>query len=396
MDEGVSDYDFRKVFIAACLGMLVFGIVMISIGALLPSLMEAHHLTHLQAGVLTASLPVGVILTTIVFGPVVDQFGYKTLLTISSGLVLVGLLGVSLGHQMWMFALSFFLIGSGGGALNGGTNALVAEISSGTDGQRSGNLSFLGVFYGVGALSVPMIMAIFSGAWGYEHVLIAISAFVFLTVLFYLALRFPAPRLPQGVSLWDIKSLLGDHVLLLLAGFLFFQAALESIVNNWAPLFLETEKHLEGKMSMLGLSAFVFGLTITRLSLAAVLRVFRSRRVLMFSLMMIAIGLVLLQWNTGATALLAAMGLLGAGSAAAFPVVLSLVSVLHPELKGTAFSIVLLVAGFGNISFNYVMGMLSGHLGLKIFTILITIALAALVGVFFSCLRSDRLKSSGL
>jgi MFS transporter, FHS family, glucose/mannose:H+ symporter len=49
---------------------------------------------------------------------------------------------------------AFFLIGFGGGVINGGTNALVADISTGEKGAK---LSLLGVFYGAGALGFPLI-----------------------------------------------------------------------------------------------------------------------------------------------------------------------------------------------------------------------------------------------
>ena len=65
----------------------------------------------------------------------------------------------------------FFLIGFGGGVNNAGTSALVADISEESSGKRSANLSLLGVFYGIGALGVPMLIALLSSSWSFEKIL---------------------------------------------------------------------------------------------------------------------------------------------------------------------------------------------------------------------------------
>ena len=55
--------------------------------------------------------------------------------------------------------MCMFFIGFGGGIINGGTNALVADISAENKGA---NLSLLGVFFGIGALGMPLLLGVLS------------------------------------------------------------------------------------------------------------------------------------------------------------------------------------------------------------------------------------------
>ncbi|MDH3245882.1 MAG: hypothetical protein OEM26_14775, partial [Saprospiraceae bacterium] len=68
------NYHFHKVFAAACVGMLLFGIVLISLGSILPELLNRFGLSEIQAGTLAAILPAGILLGSLVFGPIVDRY----------------------------------------------------------------------------------------------------------------------------------------------------------------------------------------------------------------------------------------------------------------------------------------------------------------------------------
>jgi len=63
----------RVVFAASCAGMLLFGIVMISLGSLLPSLTARFGLNEVAVGSLASLLPLGILAGSVVFGPVVDR-----------------------------------------------------------------------------------------------------------------------------------------------------------------------------------------------------------------------------------------------------------------------------------------------------------------------------------
>ena len=63
-------YNRQFVFWSACLGMLLFGIGLIMLGSVLPDLRVKHSLDAMEAGALFSILPVGIILGSLLFGPV--------------------------------------------------------------------------------------------------------------------------------------------------------------------------------------------------------------------------------------------------------------------------------------------------------------------------------------
>ena len=90
-----TDYSKNFVFAAACLGMLLFGIVFLSLGSVNNMLAERFHLDDNGIGTLTALLPFGILAGSLIFGPIVDRFGYKWMLIVCALLVMAGLEGMA-------------------------------------------------------------------------------------------------------------------------------------------------------------------------------------------------------------------------------------------------------------------------------------------------------------
>jgi hypothetical protein len=67
----MKSYNTTKVFIAACAGLAFFGVAMLSLGPILGPL----NAKVAGANALPSTMSIGIILGTILFGPVVDRFG---------------------------------------------------------------------------------------------------------------------------------------------------------------------------------------------------------------------------------------------------------------------------------------------------------------------------------
>ena len=351
-----ASYNFNRVFLAAGLGLLFFGIGFISLGSVLPSVIEKFEMDTVQAGLLAALLPMGVLLGSIIFGPLVDRYSYRIPFIVSSVLIIAGLESFAFSGNLHLLQVTIFFLGTGGGILNGGTNALVADISAARPRNRGANLSLLGAFFGLGALGVPLLLALLPEAWGYEWKIAAIGFSLVVPVLYFTMTRFPAPKQAQSISLRSYLTVLKDAGLLSLGMLLFFESALEGIINNWTTSYLQSGYRFPEARSLLGLSLFVLSLTVTRLLLAALLRRVRSYLVLLASMGLIFSAIMLLLLFPRPAFIIVSLVLLGAGAAAVFPVVLGYAGRLHSDLRGTAYSLVFSISLIGNILFNYLMG----------------------------------------
>lgn len=346
-------YSTAAVFTAACIGMCFFGVSMITLGAMLPTLTTTFGLSPGEVTSLATLLPIAMLGGSVVFGPIVDRFGHKVMLVGNCAIVLAGVLGLALGESIGTMRWAIAAIGFGGGVLNGETNALVADIYDGT--RRNSRLSFLGVFYGLGALTIPMLLATLEAAYSYRSILLGLSILMAVGVVVCAAMRFPAPKQPQGFPLKDAARVITNPVMLLLAFVLFFQSGTEGITNNWTATYLAGTA-LSDSAAQMALTAMLIGLTAARLLQGFLFTRLEPRRVLLISLGIAAAGYAALLTEPAALGVMGAMALVGAGLAATFPVVLGILGERFAALSGTAFSVALVVALCGQTALNALTG----------------------------------------
>jgi len=359
-------------FIAACFGMFLFGIAMLSLGTINTFLVDKFLLDKLSAGSLASLLPLGILIGSLFFGAIVDRFGYKLLLTISSVLIIACIVLIVYAGSFPLIQAAFFFIGITGGMINGATNALAADVSA---ENKSSNLSLLGVFYGLGALFLPLITGLLTKHFSYQSVLLGTAIFLLLPVIYFMLIPFPPPKQQQGIPLKKVFSMFKDKVLILFAFVLFFQSAVEGISNNWTTSYLKDIHGLADDKALFSLTMLVVGMTIARLILTYVLKKIRPIRVFSLSCILIAISLVLVQVSGSLAMIWVSYFLLGMGLASGFPVMLGYVGERYAKLSGIAFSFALVIALLGNTLLNLLVGFVSRTWGIQhITTILIASA----------------------
>lgn len=349
-------YNKVSVFAAASLGMLLFGIVLISLGSILPYLRDRFGLSELSTGSLLATLPFGLLLGSLAFGPIVDRFGYKVLLVTCTILIFVGLEGIALTHHYNILLISVFIIGIGGGAINGGTNALVSDIS---EVNRGANLSLLGVFFGLGALGVPILLGLLIHSLSYEKILVWIGLSVLIPAFFFFVIGFPPPKQPQGFPIKGALKLLKDPLIILMGLVLFFQSGLEGLANNWTTTFLQEEKGFMKNHALFSLSYLILGMIVMRLVLGWALQHVKSNLVLIGSIGLSLVGCLVIFYTATQSFTYMGMIILGVGLAACFPVILGYAGSTYGHLSGTAFGIILALALLGNMVINFGMGIIA-------------------------------------
>ncbi|HEX5168560.1 MAG TPA: MFS transporter [Cyclobacteriaceae bacterium] len=354
----------KLVFISACAGMLLFGISVITLGSLAPNLNVKFHLDPIASGTLFSILPFGILTGSLVFGPFSDRYGYKFFLVLSALCMFGGFQGIAFAPSLLLLKFCVFLFGFGGGAINGATNAVVADISSSNKGA---NLSLLGIFYALGALGMPGLLGFLENRFSYETILSYVSLASLLIAGLFIFTRFPAAKQVEGIPISKAWKLTKEGFILLSAFFLFFQSSFEAIINNWTTTYLSQQLAIPGNRALFALSLYVVGMAAMRLIIGSLLRNITSQNILFLCLTFLVIGCLFIHFASSYFVSAIGMVAIGIGLAAGFPIVMGLIGIRYESLSATAFSIVLFIALSGNMMLNYLMGIVVEKFGIQQF-----------------------------
>lgn len=343
-----KQYNTTSVFVAACAGMAFFGVTMLSLA---PILGKLNALVGEGALSLPSTMSIGIILGTVLFGPVVDRFGYKGLLIASSILALAGIQGLAHFTHLPLLHGSMFCLGLGGGILNGLTNAVVSDIYD--DDKRGGRLGVLGAFYYIGALLWTLLNYFIAD---YNIPLNAISVVMALFIVFFCVTAFPKAKPSGSVSVSKSLGLLKYPALLLFAVVLFFESGFEGCSGSYTVEFFNQTTPMGTKAATLAMTWFTVGMMAGRFPLGAIQRRLKALGTLYTYLGVALAGVVLFTLCNGPLGAYIAMALIGFGVGATFPVVLNYIGGAFRDQSGTAMSIAIFIALLGQFTFNRLTG----------------------------------------
>jgi fucose permease len=380
----------RTLFVCASLCLVTFGIVLTTLGTVLPSVMERFGIDKASAGALLMLMTFSVLAGALVFGPVVDRYGYKAILIAATALVIVGLEGVAFAPSMPWLRAAVFLTGLGGGIINGGANTLVSDISGEARGPR---LNFLGVFFGVGAMGVPLVLAMLTHRFSHASLLASVGALGVVPLAVIAMVSYPPPKQAQGFPLADAGRLLRDPLILLMGVMLFLESGMEITVGGWTSTFVSEELVASERSALILLSLYWTGMMLARLAIGTVLSGVSAFRILSSCLAIALAGATMLLVTHSVAVAAVGVFLLGVGFAAMFPTVLGFIGTRYVALAGTAFSAAFVMALTGGMVLPYVAGVLGDRVGMRNALLIVPAALvvlAVLLGILSRSLSRDR------
>ena len=342
-----KNYSTSAVFVAACAGMGFFGVTMLSLGPILGQLNTIVE----GANALPSTMSIGIILGTVLFGPIVDKFGYKWLLIISSALALLGVQGLAQFSQIGLLHASIACLGLGGGILNGLTNALVSDIYD--DSKRGGRLGVLGAFYCIGALLWTLLNYFIAD---FHTPLYAMSALMAGFIAYFCCIAFPQAKPSENVSVKKSLGLLKYPALILFAIVLFFESGFEGASGSFTVEFFTKTGAMNAKAATLAMTWFTIGMMAGRFPLGAITRKLKDLGTLYTYLSVALVGVIVFWLAQTPAAAYASMTLIGFGVGATYPVILNFIGGTFRELSGTAMSVALFIALLGQYSFNSISG----------------------------------------
>src|SRR5690348_399356 len=334
--------------------MFVFGVVLLLMGSLLPSL----EVNYVQAGSLGSFPLAGILAATILVGPVLDTVGAKPVLAVALAMVACAVGLMPSLHTYAALAIAALVYGFGGGVLNTATNALVADLSA---SGRGAALNLLGFSFSLGALAAPLLMSTVGGKFGTAsvlHILAIITAVILVPVLVF---RFPAPipRGGTGTRLGELLRVLNHPMVWLFGALLFFESGSENSMFVWAGKIVAGTFHSgpeHANWALVGLSAAIGA---GRLGAAFLLRLLGNRRTILLSTAIAVTGAMVVYTSRAFTVAVLGMVIIGLGLAAIYPTGLGIAGDRFPRQTGTVFGAIMAVSLVGGTAGPSICGSLA-------------------------------------
>ncbi|HEX4784953.1 MAG TPA: MFS transporter [Candidatus Sulfotelmatobacter sp.] len=348
-------------FGGAATGIFVFGIVMAVLGTLfgMPEMRQRLKIDLAQQGNVFLLLYVGILLATLVAGPVIDSIGNKVILVTSALLVASGMAGFAYAHSFGGAAIPAVLLGLGGGGLNTSTNALVSDLY---DEDRGPMLNVLGIFYGIGALGIPLLAAIIAGHLPIARQLLSCAGLAGVCALLFLSLQFPKASRDQSFSWRDVLRVARFPGLLVMGFLLFCESGNEASIAGWTSTYV-AETGMGAKAATFILAGYWAALMLGRLLVARMLKFVGKRQLVLASGLGAFAGAAILLATRLEGLLVAGVILIGLSYAGVFPTALAIAGDTYTKMTGTVFGLLFAIALVGGMSFPWAVGQLSQRFG---------------------------------
>jgi fucose permease len=389
-------YDRGHLFLSACGALFVWGVVLVLLGTLfgMPEMRARLQVTDMvRQGNLQTLLLFGVFLATIVAGPLIDRFGNKLMLALSAMLATIALLGFAIVSGYAAAQVFGFILGVGGGGLNMAANVLVSDIFQ---QERAAKLNLVAVFFGVGALFIPLTAA----AVGPEHVVAVIVAAAVISAactVAYLVLPFPPPREASGFSLRGAGKVVRYPGVLLIAFLLFFESGNEAAMIGWTSTWAGA-MGANARAATLVLALFQAMMMLGRISASRVLRSISESQLVMFSGLGALLSMAIMAAAPSVTVFAVAVALAGLSFASIYPTMLAMAGDRYRSFAGTVFALLFAVGLSGGMVSPWSIGHLSQALGFRagmVTTVLSALMICALFLLIRARDRSALQESSG-
>lgn len=353
----------RLLFLSACAGILVFGIVLAILGTVfgLPAWRERLQISLAQQGALLLLLYLGIFVASLVVGPLIDHLGNKANLLASSVIVAVAMVFFADAHSIATASVAAILLGLGGGGLNTCTNVLVSDLYA---AQRGPMLNLLGMFFGVGALSIPLTAASIAGRFTIPQLFLLCAVLATICALWYAVISFPPAKTKQEFSWGELLEVAKYDGVLLLAFILFCESGDEACIAGWTSTYVDAMGH-SPRVATLVLAAYWAGLMLSRMLAAKVLSGIRKPPLVLTMGFLALGGCAILLSARSLLLLFAGTALIGLSYGPIFPTTLAIAGDRYSQRAGTVFGLLFSIALIGGMIFPWGVGQVSQRVGVR-------------------------------
>jgi FHS family glucose/mannose:H+ symporter-like MFS transporter len=368
--------------------MLVFGIVLAILGTVfgLPAMRERLQISLVQQGTLFLLLYLGIFVASLLVGPLIDHLGPKANLLTSSLIVALAMIFFAGAHSFAAASGAAILLGFGGGGLNTCTNALVSDLYV---ERRGPMLNLLGIFFGVGAISIPLMAVSIEGRFTIPQLFIFCAVLAGVCALWYALSSFPPAKANQEFSWPELLEVAKYDGVLLLAFILFLESGDEACIAGWTSTYANNAGYAP-RVATLVLAGYWAALMLSRILASRVLQGIKKSQLVVAAGVLSLAGCVVLLSARSLVALFAGIALIGLSYAPIFPTTLAIAGDRYSQRAGTVFGLMFSIALIGGMMFPWAVGQISQQVSVRAGMIVPAVGAIGIIGLSLAVLFGER------
>jgi len=369
-------------------GILVFGIILAILGTAfgLPAMRARVQVTLAQQGTLFLLLYLGIFLASLVVGPLIDHLGNKANLLASSLIVAMAMVFFAGAHSFGTASAAAILLGLGGGGLNTCTNVLVSDLYA---AQRGPMLNLLGIFFGVGAISIPLTASSIEGRFTIPQLFLFCAVLAALCATWYATLWFPPAKTKQAFSFRELLEVAKYSGVPLPAFILFIESGNEACIAGWTSTYVDITGY-SPRIATMVLAMYWAALILSRVLAARILRRISKAQLVVSAAFLSLGGSIVLLLAQSLITFFSAAALIGLSYAPIFPTTLAIAGDRYPERAGTVFGILFSIALIGGMMFPWAVGQVSQGIGVRAGMVVPAMGAVGIIGLSLVLLREHK------
>lgn len=325
-----------RLFRGSCVALIATSVAFATVGAVMLDLKNEFVLTNEQVGWIGGAALWGFALSQVVFAPLADTLGFRTLLRTAFAAHLIGTITLMIGGSFAYLFTGALIISMGNGLVEAACNPLVAALYPGNKTVKLNNFHvwFPGgiVLGGLAAYGLDQLAASAAGLealgeWRVKIALIVIPTLVYGHML--LRERFPPTEGVQaGVSVGEMfRAALTTPFMLLMLFAMTMTASIEIGPTRWVPAVLEA-----GGIPGILVLVWINGLmAVLRHRAGTVVHRLSPPGVLLVSAALSGVGLLAFSYASGTAAVFLTATVFAVGICYIWPTMLGVVSERVPK-----------------------------------------------------------------
>ena len=322
----------------ACAGLFTFGVMTSFLGATLPELSAHLHFDIARRGALFSFLYLPQVPMVFLAGPLIDRFGKKLVLAAGFLCSAAATVGMAYAPSYAVLGALLVMLGLGGCSAMAAANTLIPDLYP---ENPSSALNLGGIFFGVGAVFFPGLVALMARRLGLVATLWSIAVLVGLVALVALVQTFPPASMAGGFDWQQAFSLTRNPAIVILGCVLFFYSSLEVTTSGFIRTFLENDLAATSESSKIIYTSFWVMMMLGRLIASQVVKRVRGPQLLLGCSVGAIAGLTLMALAPNALVATVGVVLCGLCYAPVFPTTAGTASTYFSRIFGTVFGMLM-------------------------------------------------------